>query len=344
MQWIEPEHSKERVKKAGKYLVGPGVTVQQVREAIPVFFNWRSAHAFPMQIMLDLLRKNAIRIDRNALVVQRLKRVNSILNKLIREEGMSLSRMEDIAGCRAVLDNTRDVRKLYINLKNSRTKNILYRERDYILNPKESGYRGIHLVYKYNGQKDKYRGLLVELQLRSKIQHAWATAVEVVGTFTKQALKASYGEPIWLEFFKLASVEFAKLEGCKIDERYEGLDTLSKLKECMSILDIDRRLRAFNVAVKTISSRAGEKGGAGYYILFLDLEKRVIKLRAFDKSRLEEATNTYNEEEQKYSDDDTKDLVLVSANSLRELRRAYPNYFSDTNIFSKHLDEVIAKG
>jgi hypothetical protein len=139
-------------------------------------------------------------------------------------------------------------------------------------------------------------------------------------------------------------VEFAKLEGCKIDIRYEGIDTLLKLKECMALLDIDKRLNAFNVAVKTISSRAGEKGGPGYYILFLDLEKRVIKLRAFDKSRLDEATNTYNEEEQKYSDDDTKDLVLVSANSLRELRRAYPNYFSDTNVFSKHLQEVVSRG
>ena len=135
-------------------------------------------------------------------------------------------------------------------------------------------------------------------------------------------------------------MEFAKLENCPIDPKYDGVDTLKKLKECMEILEIDKRLRAFSVAVKTISSRSGTKG-AGYYILFLDLERRVISLRGFNKSQLEEATNFYNQEEQKYSDDDTKDLVLVSAGSLRELKRAYPNYFSDTNLFNEYIEESL---
>jgi hypothetical protein len=50
-----------------------------------------------MQIRLELLRKNAIKIDQKTLVVQRLKRVPSILNKLRREEGMNLSRMGAIS-------------------------------------------------------------------------------------------------------------------------------------------------------------------------------------------------------------------------------------------------------
>ena len=99
--------------------------------------------------------------------------------------------MEDIAGCRAVVDSIDNVRDVYKSLKKSRTKNILVRERDYISKPKESGYRGVHLVFKYNCRKKEYHGMAVELQIRSKIQHSWATAVEIVGTFTKQALKAS---------------------------------------------------------------------------------------------------------------------------------------------------------
>ena len=339
MKWIEPEYSKEKVKKAGKYIFAAGVDDEKFRESVPIFFNWRSSHAFPMQIMLDLLRKNAIRIDQHALVVQRLKRVPSIFLKLAREKGMSLSRMEDIAGCRAVLHNTQYVNRLHVNLKKSRTKNILHRERNYISNPKESGYRGVHLVFKYNGTKEKYRGLFVELQLRSKVQHSWATAVEVVGTFTKQALKASSGEVRWLDFFKYASVEFAKLEKCPIDEKYAGVDTFQKLKNCVDILEIDKRLNAFSVAVRTISAKTTTKG-AGYYLLFLDLKRRVINLRGFNKSQIEEATRIYNEEEQKYRDDKNKDLVLVSAGSLLDLKRAYPNYFSDTENFSKYIEKV----
>ena len=42
-----------------------------------------------------------------------------------------------------------------------------------------SGYRGVHLIYRYNSdRKTEYNTLLIEMQLRSQLQHAWATAVE----------------------------------------------------------------------------------------------------------------------------------------------------------------------
>lgn len=339
MNWIEPKFSREKVRQAGKALIKSNVKSKEFKEAVPVLHNWRSAHAFPMQIMLDLLRKNAIRIDKRALAVQRLKRASSILQKLYREEGMSLSRMEDIAGCRAVVDNSLYVNRLHESLKKSRTKNILHRERNYIENPKESGYRGIHLVFKYNGGKESYKNLTAELQLRSKIQHSWATAVEVVGTFTKQALKASSGEAIWLNFFKYASVEFSKLEKTTIDSRYDGVDTLSKLKEYIDELGLHKRLSAFKVAVDKLSTESGS--GAGYYILLLDLEKRMLSFNRFPKSELSEATNFYDQEEEKHRTDNTKDLVLVSATSLRDLKKGYPNYFSDTENFEKYLAKVL---
>jgi hypothetical protein len=340
MQWTKPQYSKKQVRKAGIKLVKSDPTIhdQDFIKSARVFYNWRASHAFPMQIMLVFLRKNAQRIDRQSLVVQRLKRGSSIFYKLFREKGMSLDRMEDIAGCRAVLNKVEDVKRLHAILKISSTKNILHRERDYISKPKESGYRGIHLIYRYNGSKELYRGLYIELQLRSKIQHSWATAVEVVGAFTKQALKASSGDKTWLDFFKYASVEFSKLENCTIDDTYKDVDTLGKLKECDKILDISNRLRAFNVAVKTITERKSKK--TRYYLLLLDLDKRLINLRGFDKNQLEEATRIYNEDEQKYAEDNSKDIVLVYAESLRDLKKAYPNYFLDTEYFSKYIEMV----
>jgi hypothetical protein len=71
------------------------------------------------------------------------------------------------------------------------------------MNPQKSGYRGIHLVYRYNGRKTEYNGLKIEIQIRTVIQHAWATAVETVGMFTQQALKSSQGEQDWLRYFAL---------------------------------------------------------------------------------------------------------------------------------------------
>lgn len=335
MEWIKPEYSRNRVQNAGRDIVFADTNSPEFDAAGPVFFNWRSAHAFPMQILLNLLRRKAKAIDNEALVVQRLKREISILMKIHREGNMSLSRMEDIAGCRAVVDTIDNVRQLHMALKKSRTKHHLSRERDYISTPKESGYRAIHLVYKYGGGKQEFQGMSVELQLRSKIQHSWATAVEVVGTFTKQALKASIGNAIWLNFFKFVSVEFAKLEGCPVEKRYEGVDTYLEMRKCIKELDISRRLPAFNVAAKALEER-----GRGYFLLLLDLEEKSIEVKRFRKSDMEDATEEYNILEQKTRGDPSKDVVLVSADSVRDLKRAYRNYFSDTKDFQRNIIEV----
>lgn len=50
------------------------------------------------------------------------------------------------------------------------------------------------------------------IQFRTKLQHIWATAVEMMGIFTKSKLKASIGDEDILRFFVLVSSLFAKLE------------------------------------------------------------------------------------------------------------------------------------
>ena len=61
--------------------------------------------------------------------------------------------MQDIGGCRVVLSDVKKVHALRDLLLDSKTKNELVKQDDYIENPKDSGYRGIHLIYKYKGKK-----------------------------------------------------------------------------------------------------------------------------------------------------------------------------------------------
>lgn len=87
--------------------------------------------------------------------------------------------------------------------------------RDYVAHPATGGYRGLHLVYTYRSQGEDDRnidGLRIELQIRSKAQHVWATAVEIVGTFRGESLKSGEGDPEWLEFFRLAGEAAAMSE------------------------------------------------------------------------------------------------------------------------------------
>jgi ppGpp synthetase/RelA/SpoT-type nucleotidyltranferase len=110
--------------------------------------------------------------------------------------------MQDIGGCRAVLRSVERVNQLYDYYKSSQVKHRIIHADNYINNPKDSVYRGIHLIWRYHSDRSEdYNDLKVEMQLRSTIQHAWATAVETVGTFVQQALKSSQGEENWLRFF-----------------------------------------------------------------------------------------------------------------------------------------------
>ncbi|WP_440682475.1 RelA/SpoT domain-containing protein [Cysteiniphilum halobium] len=161
-------------------------------------------HAQPLSAAHKLLKHKAKALDKGAILSQRLKRTPSIIAKLQRYPKMQLSRMQDIGGCRCVLATKEQVLALAKKL----TKKAMIEVKNYYDKPKESGYRSLHLSYKYNPTKEenaKYKGLTVEVQLRTKIQHAWATAVETVGLFNREMLKASKGSQKWLEFFARVS-------------------------------------------------------------------------------------------------------------------------------------------
>ena len=187
-----PLYAKSQVDQAGAALVGLFSTEAEMESALAIINNWRSCHSVPLNIFRRTLRQNCEKIDRGCLIAQRIKRLSSISHKLERFPTMKLSQMQDIGGCRAVVSNARLVRLLLGNYERSQTQSKIVDIDDYLENPKQSGYRGVHLIYRYfSSTNEEHNGLKIEIQLRSKLQHAWATAVETVGTFIKQALKSS---------------------------------------------------------------------------------------------------------------------------------------------------------
>jgi len=340
MGWVEPEFTKKRVQKAGESLIETNCSDAERAEALDILSNWRAAHSYPMHAVLMFLRRKSSEIDNSAVVVQRLKRTPSILSKLKRYPSMKLHRMQDISGCRSVLKTNRQVEKLARSLETSRTVHKLHKVNNYINVPKESGYRGIHLVYKYNGAKEKYQDYFVEVQLRSRIQHAWATAVEIVDSFTSQALKASQGSNDWLDFFLYASAEFAKIEFRPIGDHLQDIDTLAGLKRLEKKLNAINQLTAFAVSSRYINKRA--KRTSDYFLLELHESAQRIGVTQYPSRELHIATQEYLEREKKARDDISFNAVLVSATSLQGLKKAYPNYFADSRQFIKYLNQALA--
>jgi putative GTP pyrophosphokinase len=98
------------------------------------------------------LRQKLKGVDEKAIVAQRLKRAPSIILKLQRFEGMKLARMQDIGGLRVVVASVTKVKELENEYRGSRFKHDLVSSKNYIEEPKEDGYRSIHLIYRYQNE------------------------------------------------------------------------------------------------------------------------------------------------------------------------------------------------
>lgn len=79
--------------------------------------------------------------------------------------------------------------------------------------------------------------------------------------------------------------------------------------------------------------------GKGYYLLQLNLSKRLLKINKFSTTQIELATNIYDKIES--LNNPHMDAVLVSASSFENLKAAYPNYFSDISQFVNTMQQIL---
>ncbi|KKR46685.1 MAG: RelA/SpoT domain protein [Parcubacteria group bacterium GW2011_GWB1_40_14] len=347
MSWTKLKYTRNQINKAGDVLSSPHVTLDLQSLSMDILSNWRSSHSFPLQTFAVRLSRIAKQVDSNALVVRRLKRVPSILRKLKRDQTskMKMSRMQDIGGCRAVLLSIKEVNSLVGKYKKSRgIKHKLAKINDYIQTPKKDGYRSIHLIYKYYSDKNnEYDGLLIEIQVRTKLQHYWATAVETVDHFTKQAIKTNEGQKDWMDFFKLVSSAFANIEKTPTvpDTPVNEKELREKIQLLAKKLKVVKKMNEWARIHKVIGDFEREsKTKYDFYLLNLDLTTKELKITAYKKAQEELANSEYSKhEERMIKNNEDRDIVLVSAETRRELQKAYPNYFLDAKEFVNVLNE-----
>ena len=198
-----------------------------------------------------------------------------------------------------------------------------------------SGYRSLHLVYEYHSDKkvEYNRNMLIEIQFRTHLQHLWATAVETMGLFTNVAIKSGKGSDKVNRFFALTSSLFAIIEGCQtVPETPEDIDEIVHEIETLNadnnFLDFLSNIRAF-----TKMEEGNEKNKrSGYCVLSLEYESQHLSIKRFKPSEIDKANDYYNELESQ-KNNTKSDNVLVRVSSFSELRKAYPNYFSDISEF-----------
>lgn len=342
--FVSPKYSNAKVKKAGKRIRDN----EETTEDLQVLENFRACHAYVLNTFQANIRNHSrdkeTGINRANSIGQRLKRRNTIVDKLRREGQMALSSMNDIAGCRIVFRDRQTLSLVRESMHNARWKHRLIHQKekyDYIQSPKPSGYRGIHDVYEYkvnsNGGQP-WVGKRVEIQYRTLPQHAWATAVEVADLVSATRVKFNEADDRRLLFFQLSSEIIARtaegMRSCYPDmpdrdvvsefrelEKTLGLlDTLEKLEK--SKIEI-KRFRKNTILVFWYESACGKP----------PLEMRTYKT-------VNKAIEAYNELEKTYGAD--ADIVLVRGESQENIRDTFRNYFSDAHAFVEFVKTGIS--
>jgi ppGpp synthetase/RelA/SpoT-type nucleotidyltranferase len=327
-----PGGSKSRVTRAGERVRQDAATVDDLL----VIEEWRAAHRGVLNTFQAILR-NRTRGTKVA-VAQRHKRKMTIFDKLMRLPGMQLARMDDVAGCRLIFRSIKDLKEFRSEFHNARFNHKLRNEPDkydYLKHPKETGYRGIHDVYEYDVNSEAGKalaGLYIEIQYRTLVQHAWATAVEVIGFITQSQPKFQRGDTRYERAMALASELLARAHEQQTGP-FPNADDREILDEFLSL---DTQLHLMQT-LKGLNSAKGDVTDKRNSILIFSKEG-ALEVRSFRDAT--DALRALFELEKQMPD---RDIVLVRADTSEDVRLAFRNYFTDAREFVRLVDVACTK-
>lgn len=233
---LQPFPSKSAVRRAGSTIRAfqrGDADLPEMFAALDTLEQHRARHGAPLVKVNNGLRRFCRSLGIEGEVTQRLKKVPTIFSKLTRESGLDLSRMQDIGGCRVVVQDVQELRCLEARIRDT-WGHRLKRTSDYVAHPRASGYRALHIVVEWDG-------CLIEIQLRTRTMHAWAQLVEQLSGMTQTNHKQD-GSSVLQQYLALVSQVDAHREGLGPAPTDEDLDMLVSLGD-----EALRQLRAIGL-------------------------------------------------------------------------------------------------
>jgi hypothetical protein len=226
------------------------------------------------------------------------------------------------------------------------------RYKNYIETPKEDGYRGYHLIGSFPDAHGNKKN--IEIQLRTTLQHYWATALEIVDLFTGQALKSNQGDEDWKRFFFSVGEQFSIMENIHLfnalepEEQFrsyvaalntssENISSCESAQQCCSKLDVITKLDAFAASLQIIGDKIIDNPDSGYVLLKINIDTHTLSSALFDKEENKLAEAQYLEAEKESAEKNGTVVALVSTTAVGGIKEAYPNYFADSTEFLKRL-------
>ena len=321
---------KKKVRKAGKFLADGGTQQPRLDEALETVNLWRFIHIEVLREALDVLESACGDIC-SPILVGRIKRLDTIIDKLRADPKHNLDRMGDISGARLIVRDDEEVYRLSKAIEGFDGKNIRVIN-DYIKDPKENGYRGIHLSYKRNFDQLHLQNMLTEIQIRSHKQHLWATTVELFDTVSDVGLKRGRAPKDYDRYFRLIS-----------DLMTESTSDAEGLREELKVLEeklhVFERLEATADSMYAMTDGAEGVCRANLCVIKAYFAYQTIELEVYDSDCANKAVRRYAELEE---GDDAGIFLLARASSVDDLKIAYPNFYVNSNEFCNWLGEQLS--
>lgn len=325
------------------------------------FDNFREAHNIIIKLFTIELKK--VNFSKQHLIASRNKRIETIISKLCRPEKPKLDRIHDIAGTRIIFENIKSLEDYIDILEN--TELVNFKEKinedknryNYIKNPKSDGYRSIHKVFYYssnipystlNEKSFNLENKKIELQLRTRLQHIWATTVEIYDIINKSNIKTGTHNKLETKeglFFKKCSLVFEGIESNDVEKIKININKIFRDKD---LVEIYNRLKG----IKNIKNIQLPKtlGSDEVFILITDLNKGKTTFFTTDPIEKNDKQDTFliNASYRRLEEKNTKGeyiLLLLTLGDIKKLKNVYPNYFLNTNkfisILKKYKDKYI---
>lgn len=262
-------------------------------------------------------------VQRSAIIAFRLKRISTIINKVIRKPKMQLNRMWDIAGIRIIFGDEVSARKM-VNLILEKYE-VRGKVRNYFEKPKTIGYKAFHIYI-----TEPESGKVIEVQIRTRDTHNWATLVEITDVLYNTRLKEEgYENNVTLgRFHHLVSSE-KELEPEEANFIYKTLDKydfITKLAE------------TFRKNSSIVKKQWQEVNSRDRYFLIELSSDSVPKLSGY--KNYEKAEKDYFNA---YKKDEGALIVLTSIHkpSFEQISIAYANYILSYHRFIEDVQEII---
>lgn len=273
-----------------------------------------------------------IKLPDKYIVVTRLKRMESIIDKLRRPNSSKLSRIDDIAGIRIIVNDFTEIYEISELLEKLLISNNcqLKYNKDYIEFSKKDGYRSLHKIFTFSYEN---KNLNFEIQIRTKLQHLWSTTVEIYDLIEYKNLKSgSFNKLKTWEglFFKRCSKVIENFEKNNLVYSKKMIDKIFKFKKYIKIFEKLKTIKS----IKNIHLLEGYKDGDSL-LLIIDIEKGSINFLDEEPENLVTYYNILEQESKK-----NIKLLLLTIKNIKKLQSAYSNYFLDNDEFIKLLETI----